>query len=162
MTRSSEGKRCIVVVRVRGNVGTSREIEAILRQMHLTRKNHATLIHGSPSSDGVLRKVKDYVTWGEVSLETITELLAKRGAISGNRRLTEDYIKNTLGYESLAVLAKDLHEMQADLRDLEGMKPLFRLHPPRKGFQGSTKKPYPEGVLGYRGEEINSLLTRML
>jgi large subunit ribosomal protein L30 len=157
-----EGKRCIIVVRIRGNVGTSREIEEVLRQMHLTRKNHATLILDSTSSEGVLRKVKDYTTWGEASPETIIEILEKRGMLFGNTRLTEDYVKTSLGYESLAALASDLHEGRADLRNLKGVKPLFRLHPPSKGFHGSTKKPYPEGELGYRGEEINALLIRMV
>jgi large subunit ribosomal protein L30 len=155
-------KRCIVIVRVRGNVGTSKEIEEVFRQTHISRKNHATLIHGSPSNDGILRKLKDYATWGEVSLNTVTELLAKRGMLSGNRKITEEYAKASLGYESLTSLAKDLHEARVDLKDLKGVKPLFRLHPPRKGFHGSTKKPYPEGELGYRGEAINSLLTRMV
>ena len=157
----SEGNKCLAVVRVRGNVGTSREIEEVFRQMHLTRKNHATLVPSSLSNVGVLRKVKDYATWGEPSLETVTELLAKRGMLSGNRRLTEDYAKTSLGYKSLTALAKDLFEGHVDLRNLKGVKPLFRLHPPRKGFRGLTKKPHPEGELGYRGDEINSLLTRM-
>jgi large subunit ribosomal protein L30 len=82
--------------------------------------------------------------------------------LSGNRRITEDYVKTSLGYESLVALANALHETRVDLRNVKGVKPLFRLHPPSKGFRGSTKKPYPEGELGYRGEEINGLLTRMV
>ena len=152
----------MAVVRVRGNVGTSQELEEVFRKIHLTRKNHATLIPSSPSSEGVFRKVKDYATWGEASLETVTKLLAKRGRLSGNRKLTEDYVKNSLGYESLVALANALHEARVDLRNVKGVKPLFRLHPPSKGFRGSTKKPYPEGELGYRGEEINGLLSRMV
>lgn len=158
----SEGKRCIAVIRVRGNVGISKELEETFRQMHLTRKNHATLILNSPSSEGMLRKVKDYATWGEASLEIVAELLTERGMLSGNRRLTEDYVKDSLGYESLAALAKEVYETRVDLRNLKGVKPLFRLHPPRKGFRGYTKRAYPKGELGYRGEEINSLLKRMI
>lgn len=162
MTESSEAKKCIAIIRVRGNVGTSKEIEEVFRQMHLTRKNHATLVNSSPSNRGQLRKVKDYSTWGEPSLETVTELLTKRGMLSGNKKLTDDYVKESLGYGSLADLAKALHDNSVTLKDLEGVKPLFRLHPPTKGFHGSTKKPYAEGELGYRGEEIDSLLTRMV
>jgi len=38
----------------------------------------------------------------------------------------------------------------------------FRLHPPRGGFKKSTKRPNPQGELGYRGEEINKFILRML
>ena len=158
----SERKRCIAVVRVRGSVGMSRELEEVLRQMHLTRKNHATLIDNSPSNRGTLQRVKDYTTWGEASPETIERLLAERGALPGNKRLTEDYVKNSLGYESIGALAKGLWDTRVDLRRLKGVKPLFRLHPPKRGFKGSTKKPYPEGELGYRGAEIDKLLADMV
>jgi len=158
----TERSQCIVVVRVRGNVGVSKEIEEVLRQMHLTRKNHATLITTSPSSDGTLRKVKDYATWGQPSLEVLKELVAKRGMLTGNKQLTDDYVKEHLGYGSLDELSRALHESRVELRNLENVKPLFRLHPPRKGFQGSIKKPYSEGELGNRKEAIDSLLTRMI
>jgi large subunit ribosomal protein L30 len=156
-----EEKKCLVVVRIRGNVGTTREMEEAFRLLHLIRKNHAAILPSSPSNVGALRKVKDYATWGEASLETVTELLVKRGRLSGNRKLTEEYVKSYLGYESIADLAKSIQEAKADMRLLKGVKPLFRLSPPSKGFSASTKKPYPGGALGYRGEEINTLLSRM-
>jgi len=153
---------CIVVVRVRGSVGVSKELEEVFRQMHLTRKNHATLIQASPGNEGTLRKVKDYATWGEPSLEVLKELVAKRGRLTGNKKLTDDYVKEHLGYGSLDEMSEALYKTHVDLRGLRGVKPLFRLHPPRKGFQGSTKKPYSEGELGNREEAIDSLLTRMI
>jgi len=162
VNKLSKENRCIAVIRIRGNVGTSKEIEEVFRQMHLTRKNHATLFHASPSNNGVLRKVKDYATWGAPSLEAITELLMKRGMLPGKKKLTDDYAKEFLGYESLTELAKALYEARVDLKALKGVKPLFRLHPPRKGFRGSIKKPYGEGELGYRGKEISRLLARMV
>jgi len=49
------------------------------------------------------------------------------------------------------------------LKDLPGVKPVFRLHPPRKGFKGSIKKSYRAGgEAGYRGEAINDLIRRMV
>ena len=153
---------CIVVVRVRGSVGVSKEIEKVFRQMHLTRKNHATLIETSPSNNGTLRKVKDYATWGMPSLRVLGKLVAKRGMLAGNRRLTEDYVKEYLGYGSLSELVEALYESRVDIRNLKGVKPLFRLNPPRKGFHGSIKKPFSEGALGDREEAIDSLLEKMI
>jgi len=134
----------------------------ILRQLHLTRKNHATLLSSSPSVIGTLQRVKDYTTWGEVNLETVELLLRERGMLEGNQKLTEEKVKQYLKYASLAELASDLYKGTAKLPRIERLKPVFRLHPPRKGFKGSTKKPYPEGELGYRGETIGNLLSKMV
>jgi large subunit ribosomal protein L30 len=162
VSRLSAESKCLVVVRIRGSTGMTPERVEILRQLHLTRKNHATLFSSSPSVVGTLQRVKDYITWGEVNLETVELLLRERGMLEGNQKLTEEKVKQHLKYASLAELASDLYEGTVKLPRLEGLKPVFRLHPPRKGFKGPTKKPYPEGELGYRGETMGSLLAKMV
>jgi len=43
-----------------------------------------------------------------------------------------------------------------------GVKPVFRLHPPKGGFKGTIRRPYKSGgELGYRGAAINDLILRM-
>lgn len=157
-----EASECMAVVRIRGNVGTKPELADIFHQLHLNRKNHATLLSASPSNKGTLQKVKDYATFGEVTKETIELLLRERGMLQGNKKLTDEYSKSYLECASLSDLAEDMCEGRANLWHLRGVKPIFRLRPPRKGFKGSTKKPYPEGEVGYRGKAINSLLSKMV
>ena len=41
-----------------------------------------------------------------------------------------------------------------------GIKPFFRLHPPRGGIK--SKLHFPKGVLGDHGDKINLLIERML
>ena len=43
-----------------------------------------------------------------------------------------------------------------------GIKPVFRLHPPRKGYEDIRLSFNEGGSLGYRGEEIKDLAKRML
>ncbi|MBR1611758.1 MAG: 50S ribosomal protein L30, partial [Methanobrevibacter sp.] len=43
-----------------------------------------------------------------------------------------------------------------------GIKPVFRLHPPRKGYEDIRLSVKEGGSLGYRGEEIKDLAKRML
>ncbi|MEM2093694.1 MAG: 50S ribosomal protein L30 [Candidatus Bathyarchaeia archaeon] len=162
MSESIPENRCIVVVRIRGSVGLDKEREEVLRQLHLTRKNHATILYTSPSIAGTLQKVKDYTTWGEVDLGTVEKLLRERGMMEGGKRLTEEDMKEQLGYSSFAELAKELHDGKVEISHIRKMKPVFRLHPPKKGFKGSIHKPYPEGELGYRGESICLLLSKMM
>lgn len=157
-----KGKRkCLAVIRVRGLSGVFREIDETLRMLHLTRNCHATLIDNRASYLGMLRKAKDYLVWGEVSREGVALLLGKRGKLVGNKKLTEKYVQG-IGYESIDDLAEAIYELKVEYSSLRGVKPLFRLHPPKKGFKGKVKKSYAAGgVTGYRGEVINDLIKRM-
>ncbi len=55
-------------------------------------------------------------------------------------------------------------EFKKEVKDVPGLKPFFRLSPPIGGFErAGIKKAYAEGgVLGYRGKEINKLISKML
>jgi len=129
--------------------------------LHLTRNCHATLIDDRPSYVGMLHKAKNYVTWGEVSKESVELLLRERGRIVGNKKLTDEYIQK-VGYKSLDNLAEAIYKTEVEYKRLPNIKPVFRLHPPRKGFKGKVKKSYTVGgVTGYMGETINDLIKRM-
>jgi large subunit ribosomal protein L30 len=157
-----KGKRkCLAVIRVRGLSDVFREIDETLQMLHLTRNCHATLIDDRPSYLGMLRKAKDYLVWGEVSREGVALLLGKRGKLVGDKALTEEYVQG-IGYESIDDLAEAIYELRVEYSSLSGVKPVFRLHPPKKGFKGKVKKSYAAGgVTGYRGEVINDLIKRM-
>jgi len=159
---SGEKRRCLAVIRVRGSVGIDKEHEYVFKLMRLTRKNHAVLVEDTPTNLESIRKIKDYATWGEATPDTISLLLEKRGMLEGGEKLTEDYLKEALRYSSMKELSKAVHDLKVKINELPKVKPVFRLHPPRKGFRGSIKKPYPEGELGYRGESINQLIARMV
>jgi len=130
--------------------------------LHLTRNCHATLIDDRPSYLGMLHKAKNYVTWGEVSKEIVVLLLRERGRIVGNKKLTDEYIRE-VGYKSLDDLAEAVQKTEVEYNSLPNIKPVFRLHPPKKGFKGKVKKSYTAGgVTGHRGEAINDLIKRMI
>lgn len=157
-----KGDRCLAVVRVRGTVNVRGEIEDTLKLLRLTRNCHATLIDNRPSYMGMLRKVQNQVTWGEVSKEVVALLLRKRGRLAGGERLTDDYVRR-LGFKSIEDLAEAICSLKVEFNKLPGIKPVFRLRPPSKGYKGSVKKSWKSGgVTGYRGEAINDLLKRMI
>ncbi len=153
------------IIRIRGRVDVPPDIDYTLKLLRLHKKFHATLYPSDlPGIQGMLRKVKDWVTWGEIDEETLIELLKKRGRIIGDKPLTDEYVEKKLGISGgIAGLAKALIEGRVKYHKLNGVKPVFRLHPPRGGFKGSTKRPYNDGgELGYRGKAINELIKRML
>ena len=83
----------IAVVQVRGAINMTRKVKDTLKFLKLIRKNSCVIVELTDSVKGMLLKVKDYVTWGEIDKETAKELLAKRGRIVGNKSLTENYLK---------------------------------------------------------------------
>ncbi|MEM3066988.1 MAG: 50S ribosomal protein L30 [Nitrososphaerota archaeon] len=152
-----------LAVRVRGSVGASKEVLSTLRMLNLPRANYATIVRNTSSSLGMLRKVQRYVTWGEPTLETVKRLLVKKGELDGGKRLDDERVK-ALGFNSIDELAEKIFSGEVTLSQLKekGLRPFFRLHPPRKGFKHSIKRPFKDkGEFGYRGQEINSLAVRM-
>ncbi len=150
-----------VVLRIRGRVDVRSDIKETLKRLNLHRKFHATIVPDDPSYKGMLFKVKDYVAYGPADPELIKEMLLKRGRLIGNKPITEDYVKSKLGV-SIDELAKRIANGEMKLKDIRGLKPVFRLHPPKGGFKKSTKKHVTAGgELGYR-EDIKNLIMRML
>jgi large subunit ribosomal protein L30 len=155
-------RKCLVAVRIRGMSDISQEIRDTMTMLRLTRNCHATLLDNRPAYNGMLRKSKDYLTWGEVSQENVALLLKKRGKLVGDKELTDEYAKE-LDYKSLDDLAEAIFKVEVEFSSLPDVKPVFRLRPPKKGFKGKVKRSFAAGgEAGYRGDEINELLKRMV
>jgi len=124
----------IAIVRVRGDITLKTSIKNTLKMLKLYRKNYCVVYDSKPSILGMVQKIKDYVTWGEIDQETLKLLKEKRG------------------------------EKTKDKKGKEIMKPYFRLNPPRKGFgRKGIKAPFTiGGALGNRKEKINDLIKRMV
>ncbi len=150
----------IGVVRVRGSVNVNRDIKEALRMLRLSRVNYCTLIDDRDSYIGTLRKVKDYVTWGEVGPEEVELILKNRGELAGGKRLTDGHVKESKKFKSIKDFAESFIKFEAELDDIPSLKPFFRLHPPRKGH-GGIKRTYVEGgALGKR-DNMKDILYRM-
>ncbi|MDR3282734.1 MAG: 50S ribosomal protein L30 [Candidatus Methanoplasma sp.] len=150
------------VVRVRGQPEVNRDIEHTMGLLGLTRVNHCVVVPENPSTKGMLQVVKDYCTWGEIDAETLASMIKVRGRLSGDREVTDDYLKENSEFATVEDLAKGILENNYRLRDVEEAKPVFRLHPPIKGYEGNKRSYQVGGALGYRGEAINDLINRML
>ncbi len=150
----------MAVVRLRGQVGVARKIKDTLAMLRLHKRYHCVVVPKTPSYMGMLQVVKDYVAYGEIDAETLAMLLRNRGRLVGNKPLTDEYIKEKTGYSSIEEFAKAVVEGKASLKDVPGLKPVFRLHPPRGGLK-NIKWHYPMGSLGYHGKDIAKLLYKM-
>ncbi len=115
------------VVQVRGVVNTRRDIKDTLKMLRLHHINHCVLVPDTPENLGMIRKVKDYVAYGEADAATIETLLRTRGRVIGDLALTDDYVKENSAFGSIADFAKALAGGESRLRDVPGLKPVLRL-----------------------------------
>ncbi|MEM7825495.1 MAG: 50S ribosomal protein L30 [Candidatus Aenigmatarchaeota archaeon] len=148
-----------VVVRIRGKA--RKDVEDTLKMLRLRHTNNCVILPEKPEVKGMIQKVKDFVTWGEIEKDVLVELLKKRLKTKGDKRVDEKTLKELTNFDSFEGFASALMEGNVRLKDFEKLKPVFRLTPPSKGFK-SIKEHYPKGDLGYRGKEINELIKRMI
>ena len=153
-------------LRIRGAPGMRRKILDTLKMLRMHRVNHGVLIWAEKSYWGMLNKCKDYIAYGEIDEKTLVRLLKVRGKIEGNVSLTDEHIKNLTKYKDIPSFAKALlkGEIQYRDNDVYKIKPVFRLHPPRKGHRGTIKKHYKEGgTLGLVPPDyINQFIHKMI
>lgn len=151
----------LVAIRVRGSVGVKKDIADTMEMLRLNRINHAVLIDENPSYNGMLIKAKDYITWGEIDQESLTHIISERGRIVGGEKVTDEYINDNTEYSSVEEFAGAVVESKVKLEDAN-IKPVFRLHPPRKGYEAVKYSFREGGSLGFRGEQIKDLIKKMI
>ena len=149
-------------IRIRGTVNIKPDIKKTLNLLNLTRVNHCVVLNETPSIKGMLQVAKDYVTWGEIDKKTLTNLISSRGKLIGDKALTNDYLKTATSFDNIDNLSDAIINKKFLYKEIPSIKPIFRLNPPKKGFEGIKKSFSNKGALGYRGKDINNLIERMI
>lgn len=76
----------ICIIRIRGNVGLNKDVAETLNRLRLRRKYSCIVIDPKNEKLGMVKKVRNFVAFGEISKETYNKLKEKRGKkdIKGN------------------------------------------------------------------------------
>lgn len=150
----------IAVVLIRGTVNMDVDVRKTLDLLRLRKKHACVVIDDTPANRGMVQAVKDYVTFGTVDEAFFKEMLDKRGELFGHAKLASAKPTDS------SKVAKEYFSGKLKLRDFEtmGLKPFFRLHPPKGGFErAGIKMPFAKGgVLGDRGDKVSILIAKML
>lgn len=138
------------IIRIHGLVDISEEVENTLYRLRLRRKYSCIILRDDKEKEGMLKKIRNFVAYGEIDKKTFVELVKKRGQVlqKGEKINAEEIVE------------KFTNSKTEEKLDKFGIKPFFRLHPPRGGIK--SKLHYPKGVLGNHGKKINDLIMRML
>jgi len=164
LSKSEKPPALLLAIRTKGTVNVRKDMRSTLDSLRLRRVHSATLLKAEASALGALQAVKDLIVWGEIEEDTLAKLLEKRARLVGDRPITVDYLKQRLKVKGFSDLAESMMSSNVKLSDLSGLRPFFRLSPPRKGYhvvrqlsrRGKTQ------VAGYIGKAINDLALRMI
>jgi len=138
------------VIRIRGEVGLDKDIKETMHRLRIRKKYSCVVLPNlSKQQEGMIKRVKNCVAYGEITKEVFEKLIEARGQpIDKKKKIDSKKIVEEL------IKGKKYQELN--------LKPFFRLHPPRKGINSKKHFGKEKGVLGDHGKEINKLLERML
>jgi large subunit ribosomal protein L30 len=151
-----------VVIRLRGQTKLRHDQKKTLESLRLLKINHATIVPETDEYEGMLKKVEHFVTYGDLSADTAEALLEERGRVRGGDPIDDDEVAENTDFDTVSELAEALADGDADLAYLDDIKPVFRLAPARGGLDNTKRHVNEGGSLGYRGEDIDDLIERML
>lgn len=70
--------KLLLVVRVRGVDDISKQQKILLNKLGLRRINTAVFLKGTTPNIRILKRVENYITWGEPSKKLVSELIYKK------------------------------------------------------------------------------------
>ena len=171
-----------LVVRMKGTVNVPRWAILTLENLHLNKKFRATVIPENDQTLGMLRKIKEHVSWTSIDEEFVKEFIEKKGRFSGSKSDTKSNIRDQINSDKtnndgdknsniksnelkdvdIGKIATTISQNQTYLSKISGIKPWFALSPPRGGFKKKSKRSYSQdGILG-ENKELISLVKRMM
>jgi large subunit ribosomal protein L30 len=146
----------IAIIKIRSDIGKNKAIKEGLRVFGLRKLYSCVVVDNSPQNKGLLNIINAVVTYGEIDTKTLSKLLLKRGRVSNKKKIDAKE-------QDINSFSESFIKGEKKMKDI-GVKNLFNLHPPIKGFERKGKKaPFSlKGAFGYRGDKINELLERMI
>ncbi|KAI5166446.1 large subunit ribosomal protein L7e [Nematocida sp. AWRm78] len=157
------------VVRIRSSNKAAPDVMCALDTLRLRNVNTGTFVINNKSSKSLLQKVRAYVTYGTLSLETIRKLIYTRGFGRYNGmpvNITPKVLAEQFG--GAVETVEDIVEAifmgnRSDASAINKWLRPFKLSCPRKGFGGRKIKGFTEGgATGDRGRYMDELIQRMI
>lgn len=153
-----------LVVRMKGTVNIPNWAQVTLANLHLQKKFRATLVPENEQTLGMLRKIKEIVSWTSVEESFIREFVEKKGRVSYSKLLssqdgTEDKKTEPNDVSNIVI---EIMKNETFLTKVAGLKPWFALNPPRGGFKKKSKLLHSQnGILG-ENKDLVEIVKRMM
>jgi large subunit ribosomal protein L30 len=139
------------VIRVRGHRKINKDIEDTMCMLRLTRVNHCVIIPENDAMKGMLQKAKDFITWGEVSEETLARMIRTRGRLMGDRPIDDDYVRGNSRFATVDELVKSVVTGRDQVRRAPGRQAPVQASSSGQGVRGREEGPHAPRVPGVPG-----------
>lgn len=168
--KDSEGyKKLIIAIRIRGVQDISEQQKAILNRLGLKSINSAVFLKGSPSTLRQLKRVENYITYGEPSLKVVKELIYKKmyGKV-GNERVqinSNELVEKHIGGDVICLedVINEVSTLGPHFKKITEFIYPFKLTTPPNTLMSRMRKPVSEGGhWGYRGTDIDEYILNMI
>ena len=137
----------MLVIRISGMVNVPKKVQETLFRIGLRRKYAAIVMTANVENKKLINKIRNYVAYGNVKEDVLEKIILIRGQSKEKKKIDAKKVVKELGKKGLVK---------------QGLKPFFRLHPPRGGIESKKHFGVSKGVLGDNKEKINDLVLRML
>ena len=151
----------LVVLNLRGKIDSTDAVRKALGELKVERRFSATVVTDDGPTIGILRACKDFVAWAPVDAKLLTSLLKSRGMVSESKRLDEAALKS-MGFKKYEEFAEKIIKDGQRLSAQKGIRPFFRLSPPKGGYKLSSRRQATEkGILG-NNPKLPEMIGRMV
>jgi len=151
----------LLVVNLHGKINSTKAVRETLEELKLERRYTATVVPNDGPTLGALKSCKDFIAWTALDKPTLASLLEKRGMVSESRHLDRDSLAR-LGHGGYEELADKIQKEGLRLSAVEGIRPFFRLNPPRGGFKKSLHRQFSEGGMLGNNPKLAEVVGRMM
>ncbi len=153
--------KLILILNIHGAINTSSGVRKTLTELNVIRKFTASVVTDDVNTMGMLKLCKNHLAWTQADSELLTMLLKKRGMVSESRSLDAVALKS-MGYKDHADLADKMLKGGIRLSAVAGIRPFFRLAPPRGGFKSTLRRQSSDrGTLG-GNPKLGDIVRRMV
>ncbi len=151
----------LLVLNLHGKINSSAPVRKALEELKVDHKFSATVVTDDAPTLGMLKLCKDYLAWSPIDQDLLLTLLKKRGMVSTTAKLDAAALSG-LGFKKHEDLAAKMVKEGQRLSAVHGVRPFFRLAPPKGGFHQSLRRQFTEkGTLG-SNPKLSEIVRRMV
>merc|ERR1711916_179592 len=161
-------EKLIFIIRIRGINRLAPKTRKILDILRLRQIHNGVFMKVNKPMMNMIRLIEPYVTYGYPSLETVRQLIYKRGAARINKQripltdnnMIEEHLKSS-NIICIEDLVHEIYTVGPNFKQANSFLWPFKLSSPKGGFDKKRKHFIEDGDYGNRGKAINALVRRM-
>lgn len=148
--------KVLFIIRIRGNADISKQQKYILNSLHLNKQHEGTFILPTTENLEKLKKIENYIMFGEISKDIIKDLITKRTYLNKGKELkplkSNKDVEDFFGDIGLICVDDIVYEIligSSNVPKIINIIKKFKLNKPTNGYINKYKPAEKGGSWGY-------------